>query len=293
MEHESVQDLLEHADQLLADGKPAEAFELYDTAADADPGDPSVLLRAGAALLQAGAPREAYHYFEQVQHVRPGDPEISRLMGIAALAEGQGSFARAALESAVDAGEPQTVDLLMELAAAAYWDLDIEASREYARRAVDVAPSSTEPVEWVARLDRLEDEHAFLVQVARDHCRNGRLGLGWELFQVALSLGDSFEVRLYGGRALWALGRLREARELLLAAVAERPDDTSAASDLAALTSILDDVVGEPSGDRPAQEPAPSAQQPGAAPRFCTSCGGALRATSAFCPQCGTPVARR
>lgn len=293
MPHGSVESLLEQADQLLEDGEPAEAFELYDSAADADPSDPSVLLRAGAALLQAGAPREAYHYFEQVQHARPGDPEVSRLMGVAALAEGQGSFARSALESAVDAGEPQTVDLLMELAAAAYWDLDIEASREYAQRAADVAPGDAEPGRWIARLDGLEDDHAFLVQVARDHCRSGRLGMGWELFRVALGLGDSFEVRLYGGRALWALGRLREARELLLAAVAERPDDSSAAADLAALTSILDEVVDESSAERPAREPARSARSTAAAPRFCSRCGGSLRATSAFCPQCGTPVARR
>lgn len=284
-EETTATELIARGDELLAKDRAGEAFEAYDSALDLDATDTSVLLRAGMALLQSGAAHEAYLYLDQAQRRAGGDAEVWRLMGAAALAGGQGELARAALESCREAGGEVTADTLLDLAHAAYWDLDVSGAIGYAREALDLDPASEEAQRWIGKLEGFTTDHALLVDVARAHCRQGRFGTGAELFVAALEVGDSFEARLYGGRAMLATGRPRNAVALLQAAVDMRPDDAEAAADLEAATTILGDIV-------PSEPPAAAAPEPpaAAAPAFCRLCGARLRPTSRFCPSCGESV---
>lgn len=291
-------ELIASGDALLAEDRGREAFEAYDRALDLDTGNASVLLRAGMALLQVGAAHEAYLYLEQAQHTAGGDPEIWRLMGVAALTDGQGEIAREALENCRTAGGEVTAETLLDLASAAYWDLDVPGAIGYARQALDLDHASVEAHAWVDKLEGFEDDHTFLVDVARAHCRQGRFGMGAELFVAALEIGDSFEARLYGGRAMLASGKPRNAAALFRAALDMQPNDSEAKQDLATALMIVDDLA-EPEADEaaaPASSPAPAptvAPEPPAAPAFCRKCGARLRPTSRFCPSCGETVKKR
>jgi tetratricopeptide (TPR) repeat protein len=275
--------MLREADDLLEAGQTAEAFERYDRALDADPSDASVLLRAGMALLQAEAFHEAYLYLEQAAAALPDDPEVLRLMGAAALGGGQGDLALEALERCRAAGGATTADMLLDLTLAAYWALDVPRAVDYAREAGALSPDSAEARAWIAKLEGFEDDHTFLVDVARGHCRQGRFGLGADLMAAAFRVGDSLDARVYGARAMLAAGRLENAIELFKAAVDMAPDD----AELAAELSLALAIAGE---DVPAPAPADPVPLPQS---FCTQCGARLRESSLFCSSCGTPVKGR
>lgn|GEM_PF-6052585 len=281
----TVAAMLREADDLLEAGQVADAFERYDRALDADPSDASVLLRAGMALLQAEAFHEAYLYLEQAAAALPDDPEILRLMAAAALAGGQGDLALEALERCRAAGGATTPEMLLDLTLAAYWALDIPAALGYAREAATLAPDSVEARAWIGKLEAFEDDHTFLVDVARGHCRQGRFGLGADLIAAAFRVGDSLDARVYGARAMLAAGRLQNAIELFRAAVDMVPDDVELASEL----SLALAIAGE---DVPAPAPAPADPVP-LPQSFCTQCGARLRESSLFCSSCGTPVKGR
>jgi len=231
------------ADRLAEEGKPLEAFELYDAALDNAPGDVDLLSRASMALLDAGAQHEAYLYAEQVKNATSSDPEAWLTMVVAAVGGGQGELALEALEGYVGAGGPQDAEFHTLASMAAYYDLDIDGALEHTRAAGD-----ENTVGWVRLLEGIDDDHQALVEVARSHCRAGRFGVGSTLFVQALAIGDSFEARLYGGRAMLVAGEIENAVALLEAAVDMHPDDEDAANDLKTARTIQADL--HQGGDR-------------------------------------------
>jgi len=298
-----VAEMLREADDLLEAGRPAEAFERYDRALDAEPSGASVLLRAGMALLQLEAFHEAYLYLEQATAALPDDPEVLRLMGTAALAGGQGDLALEALERCRVAGGTTTAEMLLDLTLAAYWALDVPAALDYAREAAALVPESAEARAWITKLEGFEDDHAFLVDVARGHCRQGRFGLGADLIAAAFRVGDSLEARMYGARAMLAAGRFENAVELYRAAVDMAPEDSELAAELSLALGVAgQETAAEESEEARAAIPvaevtevAPTAAAPtsSVSQSFCTQCGARLRESSRFCPSCGTPVKGR
>lgn len=227
--------IMEQADGLAQQGRPLEAFALYDDALEGSPADVELLSRASVALLDAGAQHESYLYAEQAKNAAQGDPEPWFAMAVAAVGGGQGELALEALAGYVGAGGQQDEAYHTVASLAAYYDLDIVGALEHARSASGYGEAA---FGWTTRLEAITSDHQALVEVARSHCRSGRFGIGAELFVHALTLGDSYEARLYGGRAMLAAGRIDNAVALLVAAADMRPDDADVASDLEAARSI-------------------------------------------------------
>lgn len=276
-ERGTEQEMAARADSLLESDQPIEAFELYDEAVDLEPDDSSLLLRAGVALMQAGQFHEAYLYLEQAHNAYPDEPEILRLLGASALAGGQGPLARESLEKMRELGGEFTADTALDLAVACYYALQVPDAKRYVGEALELDPDSDEAATWREKLDGFENDHDLIVDVARAHCRAGRLGLGAELFTHSLEFGDSFEARFYGGQAMLGIDRVDNAVALLSAAVDLQPDDEDAAEALA-IAEMIAEGTGETEGEEGLPTPA------------CPACGQGLRPDAVFCPSCGRRV---
>ncbi|MDI6901691.1 MAG: tetratricopeptide repeat protein [Anaerosomatales bacterium] len=260
---------IEAGDELLASGDASGAFELFDALVAEDPEDVAALVRAGAALLGLGELPAAWRYLEQALARDPEDGGLLWLLGTVALAGGQGELAYDAFRRAAGLGV-HGPELSLDLAVAAYYALDRPAALGHVAEAAEAEPENPEVAAWRAKLVALDDEHVFLTDVARAHCREGRFGRGIELFMAALEYGDSFEARYYLGLALLEAGETESARAALTAALEADPDSGDAAAALAEATSRAEAASGH-------------------WPRFCTACGAPFSADDRFCTRCGTP----
>jgi tetratricopeptide (TPR) repeat protein len=223
-------------------------------------------------------------------------------MGASALAGGQGPLARESLERMRDLGGKFTADTALDLAVACYYALQVPDAKRYADEALELDPDNDEAAMWREKLDGFKNDHDLIVDVARAHCRAGRLGVGAELFTHSFEFGDSFEARFHGGQAMLGIDRVDNAVALLGAAVDMDPDDQDAAEALAIAEMIAEgmgeaeelDEQAEEETVLPATEPPPvEAETPeaGAEPApTCPTCGHQLKLDAVFCPSCGRRV---
>jgi len=292
VEHDA-QRLIERGDSLLAAGEDGAALAAYDAAADLSPGDVAALVRAGTVLLDVGDVRPARRYLERAAANTPDDAGIQWLLGMVALASGDGQTARESLERARARGA-DGAEIMLDLALAAYLALDREAATGYASGVLVARPDHSEARMWLEKLHAL-DEQALLIDVARAHCREGRFEVAIALLTSALESAESYDARLYLGRAYLALGDAEHALPHLEAALALRPGEEAAlVSATAAHALAAAYPAGEPAAAAPG-EPHVGTRVLFGPPRYapvvpicCERCGASVPEWALACPECGT-----
>ncbi len=309
---EDLATLVEIGESLLSQGDIEGSLKAFDAALGVDPESTESLLGSAAAFVEIGSFDDAYSYLDVAIGVAPEDPDTWRAATAVALAAGDGQTAsRAAtrrIELEGDGAEAET-----DLAVAAFLSLDVAAARGAAARAHQLDPEHEAARFWHDKLDSLASEHEFLVEVARAYCRRGQYAKGIELFDRALDVGDSYDARLYSGRALFAVGEMDAATRQFNEALHFAPGDPAALMDFAEASGR----IGEPLRVRwaaeqllerdPASEdgramlawadsleasrpplPEPQAFPPAPAPAtFCRACGMRMLKGATFCVSCG------
>lgn len=285
---QDVATLVEIGESLLAQGDLEASLHAFDGVLTANATSLPGLLGSAVAFSQLGMHADAYRYLDVATSIAPEQPAVWRTATSVALAAGDGPTAEeAAVQRLRLAGDG--IDGLMDLALAAFFALDLPTARSAAAEATRVAPDDEAARYWREKLDAIASEHELLVEVGRAHCRRGRYAQGLELFDRALDLGDSFDARLYAGRALLELGTPEAASGQFHAALAITPGDTEALAGLGMAAQMAEALEGADAS----AAPAPAVQDPPATaprPAFCWQCGNPLLGDAAFCVACGAKV---
>lgn len=224
--------LLQIAESLLRDGDAEGALHVYGDVLALSPREGDALIGKGRALVALNRDAQAIRFLERATELQPGSAVAWMLLGTAALGAGDGEIAGRAFSTLQNLGiEP--AENYLNLARAAYYSLDVDASRDYIQLSLAEDPKNEQALAWQQALDSLNSHAAFLIDVGRSHCRRKRFEQGLNLFTKALAEEDTYDGHLYGGRALLALGRHNEAVVELQKGSALRPDDTTVLKDLA------------------------------------------------------------
>jgi len=229
--------LLEIGESLLSDGDAAGALQAFTEVLARAPRNADALVGKGRALMTLDRDAQAVRFLELATTARPDQPTPWMLLGTAALADGNGDVAARAFARAQHLGLAPSESYL-NLARAAYYSLDQQKAHDYAQLALTEDPGNDGARAWSEALDAIPDRAAFLLDVGRAHCRRGRFEKGLTLFLESLALEPSPVAHALAGRALLALQRPSEAEEHLTAALALKPDDVEALTDLASAQAL-------------------------------------------------------
>ena len=221
-------------DALLQLGRPGTALTVFDRALTQDPGDTEALAGKGRSLCALGRLPEGLRHLRRAAEVAGDDAQLWREAGSAALALGDSAAAYDALTRCREL-RGADVGLLLDLAVAAFFELDAAGVRDYVESALREDPGSELALAWRERLAAVGDRAALLVDVGRTHCLAGRYERGAELLEQALALPEQttdavtpWAARAALGAARAAQGRLEEALDLLEAVVSVADSDARA-----------------------------------------------------------------
>ena len=238
--------LLEIAASLARDGDHQRALQVYNDILAESPRNSDALTGKGRSLFALGRYEQAVRFLQRASEGQPSRPGVLRLLGVSALSAGDGEAALASYARLQKLGA-EPAENYLNLAKAAYFALDLERARGYVDLSLAENPSLEAARTWEARLNAIPDHPAFLIDVGRAHCRQGRFDKGLALLLQSLSQSDSAAGHLYAGRALLALRRTPEAIEHLQRARQMDEGAPGVLTDLAtayALTGNADTAMG-------------------------------------------------
>ena len=98
---------------------------------------------------------------------------------------------------------------LMSQLAAAYYAVDVDATRALTAEAIERYPESVEARVWAGKMARIADVYDLLLDVGRALCRQTRCADSIDLFAAALEMRDEPEAYLLLGRRSWHWVRWR------------------------------------------------------------------------------------
>ena len=234
---EDISILLKMGGVLLENGDVQGSLSAFDAALAIDPASKIALAGKAQSLIGAGRSDEGLRYLEHAARQHRDDPDMWQLLGNAALAEGQGGKAAEAF-AFYQRLTGSSSETLLKLAVSHFLALDQKRAIDFVDLALLDDPNNAGARTWKEKLDSIDGRHKMLVEVGRSHCRAGRYQQGADLLKQALGDGDSYEARLYLGKALLALGDVDGSLRELEAASAVKPEDTEGSISLAIACSV-------------------------------------------------------
>jgi superkiller protein 3 len=244
MTSEDLSILLQMGGVLLDNGDFQGSLAAFDAALAIDPASKIALAGKARSLILAGRSDEGLRYLEHAARQHQDDPDMWQLLGNIALAEGQGGKAAEAF-AVCQRLTGSSTETLLKLALSHYLALDLKRATGFVDLALLDDPNNADARTWKNKLGSIDSRHKMLVEVGRSHCRAGRFQQGADLLKQALEAGDSYDARLYLGKALLALGEIEGSLRELEAASVMNPEDPEGSISLAmayAVSGRLDDA---------------------------------------------------
>ncbi len=269
---------LPEADKLYAAGRYEDAARHYRELLAADPADPAISLRLGAALMSLNRAAEAVPHLETAEKAAPENPAVLQALGQAYYAGGRLADAAIRFRGLLSL-RPGDAAILLRLGACQYQLGEYEEAARSFRGSLEQRP----------------DNVRALAGLGMAWNAMGRPGDARPVLEKALALQpEDRSVRLALGRAYSELGEFFKAEDLLRVLTAEDPDDSEA-------WFFLGAALFENAYHAPALEALDASLKgrPGYAPaliyraRALANLGRLVEAEAAYTSLGGSPVADR
>jgi predicted TPR repeat methyltransferase len=240
---ETVQSLIEQADQLYFSGRSGEAASLYNQALQLAPDHVHILHALGWIAHMQGEPARARELLERAAQLAPADGGVQNSLGIALLSSGDSGGAEKAFRAAI-AVEPSAPFAWLNLGNLMRDRRDWEEARRCYRRALELAPpevfvSATHALAIAERecgavdraiellrtaLARQPQSAELLNDLGATLVRSGAMDAGVEALRAAIRLrADYLKPYRNLSAALLRAGRFAEAVDVLAALVRLEP----------------------------------------------------------------------
>ncbi len=204
--HTRSQLLLRVGECLYRLEKPAEAFNAFEKAAEADSTNLAAQLRLGEIYLSAGAAERAQQQAESVLREARGNSEAMALLAAAAAASGRMTVAREAYERVLEV-DPGRVTAAVALADLYNRDSEVQRARKLLEHTAQLQPGSS--MLWVA-LGRLHEQEGDTDSAERS-------------YRKAVEAEDTPDTNLRLAQFLERVARVAEAEQVLRRVDAQRP----------------------------------------------------------------------